>query len=210
MSLFGDACQDELDARKKLLAVIVLPQLRRHLPHERVRCRIELRPPCGDGAEERCPIRVAGKEAGARRVLRGEAEDEAHECGRGVELRVYGDAERPNLRADTFEYAQDRILPWVTGELPPHPGMGVDGIEHPEGEGSDRVLRPRPAHRFSHDAGDDVVRGRREQLVLVGDVPVDSPASSRQTRRERTEGQSILAIVVEDVYRGLDDPILRQ
>jgi hypothetical protein len=49
--------------------------------------RIELRPPSGDRPEDRRPIRVAREKAARRRVLSGEAEDEAQERGGGVELR---------------------------------------------------------------------------------------------------------------------------
>ena len=77
----------EIDAGKELLAVVVARQLPGHLPHEGVLRRIELRPPSGDRPEDRRPIRVAREKAARRRVLSGEAEDEAQERGGGVELR---------------------------------------------------------------------------------------------------------------------------
>ena len=55
-----------------------------------------------------------------------------------------------------------------------------------------------------------MIRGRRQQIVLVGDVPIDRPAAGRQPRRERAEGQGALALAVEDLDRGLDDPLLRE
>ncbi len=98
-----DAGQDEVDAGQELLAVVVLAQLRRHLTHERVLRRVELRPPYGDGREKGRPVRLAREEAGGRGVLPGEAEDVVHQRGRAVELCSFGDAERPELPADAFE-----------------------------------------------------------------------------------------------------------
>ena len=48
-----DGGQDEVDAGKELLAVVVLGQLRRHLMHERVFSGVELRPPCGGGGRHK-------------------------------------------------------------------------------------------------------------------------------------------------------------
>jgi hypothetical protein len=52
-----------------LLAVVVLAQLRRHLPHERVFRGVELRPPGGDGGQEGRPVGLAREEAGGRGSL---------------------------------------------------------------------------------------------------------------------------------------------
>ena len=74
-------------------------------------------------------------------------------------------------------------LPRLKGELGAHPGMCVDRVEHPKGDGSDRIPRLRPADHLSHDPGDYIVGGRREQFVFVGDVPVDRPGPCCQARR---------------------------
>src|SRR5580658_5682097 len=79
-----DAGQDEVDAGQELLAVVVPGQLRRHLTHERVFHRVELRPPCGDGREEGRSIRVGREEPGGRGVLSREAENVVQERGRAV------------------------------------------------------------------------------------------------------------------------------
>jgi hypothetical protein len=79
--------------------------------------------------------------------------------------------------------------------------VGVDRVEHPEGDGTDRLLRVRTAGHPGHDTGDDVVGGRREEFVLTGDVPVDRPGSGGQAGRERTEGQGVLTVGVEDLGR---------
>jgi hypothetical protein len=84
----------------------------------------------------------------------------------------------------------------------------VDRVEHPKGDGSDRFSWLRTAGHIGHDAGDDVVGGRREQIVLVGDVPVDRAAACCQASREGAESQSVLAVGVEDLDRGLDDSLL--
>ena len=64
-----DAGEDEVDPGEELLPVVVLGQLRRHLTHERVLRRVELRPPCGDGREEGRSICLGPEEAGTRSVL---------------------------------------------------------------------------------------------------------------------------------------------
>jgi hypothetical protein len=56
-----DAGEDEIDAGKKLLAVVVHGQLFGYLSHEGVFRRVKLRPLRGDGAEKRCPIGVSRK-----------------------------------------------------------------------------------------------------------------------------------------------------
>jgi hypothetical protein len=193
-----------------LLAVVVPGQLRRHLTHEWVLRGVKLRPPCGDGREEGRSIRVPCEEAGARGVLSCEAEDVVHKRGRAVELRSFGDAERLELPADALEDLQHRGLPRLTGELGAHPGMCVDRVEHSKGNGTDRLPRLRTADHLGHDPGDDVVGGRRKQIALVGDVPVDRPAPCGQASRESAESQSALAVGVEDLHRGLDDSLLRE
>src|ERR1700734_2971292 len=109
---------------------------------------IKLRPLGGDGRED-CRSIHAAREARARGILCREAEDEAHKRGDGVELRVFGDAERLNLPPDAFQYPQNRVLPGVNGESPSYPGGGVDRIEHPQGEGANRVPRLRTWRHFS-------------------------------------------------------------
>src|SRR6185437_15395389 len=58
----------------------------------------------------RMKSRPAGQQAGARRVLPGEAEDVAQDRGRAVELRPLGNAERLELPADALEDPQYRGL----------------------------------------------------------------------------------------------------
>ncbi len=60
---------------------------------------------------------------------------------------------------------------------------------------------------FAQRAGDDGVAGGDEQLALVRDVPVDRAGSGRQPRGERAEGQPVLALVVEQLDRRVDDPL---
>ena len=158
----SDAGQDEVDAGQELLAVVVLAQLRRHLTHERVPRGVEARPPIGDGREEGRSICGGRGEAGGRGVLSGEAEDVVHERGRAVEPRSFGDAERLELPADAFEDPQHRGLPRLAGKLGAHPGVCVNCVEYPGGDGTDRLLRLRAADHLGHDTGDDVVGGRRE------------------------------------------------
>ena len=81
----------------------MVAQLRRHLIEERVLRRVEFFPSRGDAREESGPICLAGEEAGPRGILPGEAEHVIQECGRAVELRRLGNAERLELLAETFE-----------------------------------------------------------------------------------------------------------
>ena len=184
----SDAGEDEVDAGEELLAVVVLAQLRGHPMHERVLRGVELSPPCGDGREEGRSVRLARNEAGASGVLSCKAENVVHERGRAVELRSFGNAERLELPADAFEDLQHRGLPRLTGELGAHPGVCVNRVEHPRGKGPDRLPRLRTGH-LGHDPGDDVVGGRREQIILVGDVPVfDEPDDGTGGRPEVLRG----------------------
>ncbi len=144
-----DAGEDEIDPGEELLAVVVLGQLRCDLTHERVLAGVELRPLCGDGREECRSVGVGVEEASTGGVLRGEAEDVVHERGRGVELRPFGNAERLEMAADALEDLQDRGLPWLAGELGTHPRVGVDRVEHPEGDVADRSAAPRQSPRRS-------------------------------------------------------------
>ena len=88
--------------------------------------------------------------------------------------------------------------------------MGVDRFEQAERDGADPLPRCSIIGHVDHDASHDVVGGRREQIVLVGDVPVDRPASCLEAGRERAEGQGALAFRVEDPDRGFDDARLRE
>lgn len=204
----SDAGQDEVDPGKELLAVVVFAQLRRHLSYERVLRGVELRPPIGDGREKGLPIRLAHIETGVRGVLSPDTENVVHERGRGIELRAFGDAQRLEPSSDALEELQRRGPPRLTEELGAHPWVRVDRVEHPKGDGADRLPRLGATDHPGHDTGDDVVGGRREQLVLIRNVPVYRPAPCRQTRRESTEGQSALTVGVEDLDRGFDDPLL--
>src|SRR6202050_766303 len=178
--------------------------------HERVLGGVELRPPCGDGPEEGRPVRPARDEAGGRGVLWREGEGVVYERGRAVELCPRGAAERLELPAGSFQDLQYRCLPRLTGELGTDPWVGVDRVEHPEGNRADGLLWLCVTDHPGHAPGDDVVGGRREQLVLAGDVPVDGSAACLQARRQRTEGQSAFAAGVKDLDRGRDDPLLRE
>ena len=149
-------------------------------------------------------------EAGVGGVLYGNAEDVVYERGHGVKLRSLGDPERLKSAADAFENLQHRGPPGRTEELGADPGVGVDRIEHPKGDGADRLPRLGATDHIAHDTGDDVVGGRRQKIVLVGDVPVDRSAPCRQAGRQRPEGQSGLALRIEDLNRRLDDPLLRE
>ncbi len=125
-------------------------------------------------------------------MLPGEAENEAQERGGGVEARPpLGKAERRDSRAASFQDAQHRVLPRIAGQPGPDPGVRVDGFEHPEGEGTDRLSRGRALDRLRHRTGDDVIGGGREKGLLVGDVSVDRPAARRQPHRQRGEGQAV-------------------
>ena len=44
-----------------------------------------------------------------------------------------------------------------------------------------------------------MVRGGREQIVLIGDAPVDRPAAGRQPRRERAKSQGAFALGVQKI-----------
>ena len=67
-----DAGQDEVDARKELLTVIVFAKPTCQPAHKRVRLVIKLLPPSGDTFKEVCSIRPAQK-TGIRSVLPGNA-----------------------------------------------------------------------------------------------------------------------------------------
>jgi hypothetical protein len=205
-----DPGQDEIDARKKLRAIVVLAQLCCHLMHEGGLRGSELRPPGGDRREQRGAISFGWEEASVGGILSGDAENIVHERGPGVELRFWGNAERLQAAADAFKYLQHRGPPGFTEQLRAGPGVRVDGIEHPEGNGPDRLSRLRSIGHSGHGAGDDRIGCRCKQLVLIGDVPVDRAAPRGEARCERAKGQGALAIGVEDLDRGLDNPLLRE
>jgi hypothetical protein len=121
-----DAGEDEVDAGQELLAVVVAGQLRRHLPHERILRGVKLRPPCGDGREERRSIRLAREQAGARGVLSGEAENVVQERGRAVELRSFGDAERLELSQNSASLAGAAISGAVIVAVGAGWAIGID------------------------------------------------------------------------------------
>lgn len=125
-------------------------QHRRDLADEGVLGGVEPRPFFRHGAEDFGPAFAAFALSGAGGVLPGEAEDEAHQGGGGVELRRLGHAERLNPPAKAFQDPQRRVLPGIPGELPAYPGVGVDGVEDPEGQGADRVLGVRLAGGVLH------------------------------------------------------------
>ena len=160
--------------------------------------------------EERRSIGAAREEAGARGVLPGEAQDVVH-AARTRSRTAPARARRAPGAA--------RRCPRRSAASPTATAHGRAGRRPRGARRSRRTPRGRwrgspPAARrrrpLGHDPGDDVVGGRREQLVLVGDVPVDRAAAGRQARGERAEGQRALAVGVEDLDRGLDDPLLRE
>ncbi len=204
-----DAGQDEVDAREELLAVVMPGQLRRDLAQERIRCGIELRPSCGNGRQKRDAIRLALSAARVGGILPGHAEDVVHERGPGVEPRAFGDAERLESSADALEDLQHRGSAGCEGELAADPRMRIEGIEHAKGYGPDSLpWRRRTAADLGHGTGDDMIRGSREQVVLVRHVPVDRSAPRHQSRRKGAKGQGLFAVGVKDLDRGLDDPLL--
>ena len=85
--------------------------------------------------------------------------------------------------------------------------MRIDRVEHAERDEAERRARLGDDDHVVQGAGDHVVSGLREQVVLVGDVPVDRAASRRQPRRERAEGQRVLAAGVGVGREALDETV---
>ncbi len=88
--------------------------------------------------------------------------------------------------------------------------MRVDGVEQAERDGPERIRRRGLVTDDVQRRRDDVLGGRGEDLVLVGQVPVDGPGPRRQPRGERPEGQPALPLGVEELDRRLDDALARQ
>ena len=88
--------------------------------------------------------------------------------------------------------------------------MGVDRVEHAEGDGPDRLPWGCAFGCTGCHAGDDVVGRRGEQFALVGNVPVNRPATCCQACGECAKCQRGFALVVEDLDRSLDDSLLRE
>ena len=203
-----DAGQDEVDAGQELLAVVVFAQWRRQLAHERIVLGVEPRPLRGDAAEERRAVRLRGEAAGIGGVLSGGADDVADEHGPGVEPLLFGNAERQQAAAYAFGYKQHGGFERLARKPGARPWVRVDGVEQAKRNDADRLARFSAGGHAGHGSGDDVVGGRREQLVLVGDMPVDRAGPGCQAGRKRAEGERALAVAVEDIDRGLDDPFL--
>jgi hypothetical protein len=123
------------------------------------------------------------REASIRSVLPGNAEDVVQERGGGVELRPLGHAELLKPPAYALENLQHRRPPGFAEKLSAHPRMGINRFKHAKRDGADCLVRLRTPRYPGHDTSDDVVGGRREQVALVGDMPVDRAASRRQVSR---------------------------
>ena len=85
--------------------------------------------------------------------------------------------------------------------------MGDDRIEQAKRDGTQRLLELGVSVEAGHDAADDVVGGRREQVVPVRDVVIYRPVPGGQTHGERPQGQSVLALGVKYLGSGLDDHV---
>jgi hypothetical protein len=75
--------------------------------------------------------------------------------------------------------------------------MRIHRLEHGQRHGADARLRRIAGRHGIHGAGDDGVAGGREQIVLVGHVPVDGARPRGQARGQGAEGQAGLAIRIE-------------
>jgi 2-polyprenyl-6-methoxyphenol hydroxylase-like FAD-dependent oxidoreductase len=187
-----DAGQDEIDAGQELLAVVVLAQVRSGLAHGRVANGVELGPLRGDGGEEGRSVGLAaGERAGVGGVLAGDAEDVVDEHAGGVGQRPVGHAEGLQMLADALVDVQQGRPPGISVELGADPGVGGDRVEQADRDGPQRLPGLGAGAR---DAGDDVVSGRREQVVPVGDVVIDRPVAGGQAHGERPQGQGVLAL----------------
>ena len=207
-----DPRQNEIDAGQELRALVVRGQLRRHLAHERVLRRVELRPPIGHGRDDLRLPRLARMQSCAGRVLAGQPEDVVHQRRCRVELRGLRHAQRLKLPPDALENPQHRLLPWLPEQLRAHPRMRAERVEQAQRDAPERLRRIVVTLRrhVRQRTRDHLIRGRRQQVVLVGDVPVDRAASGCQLRGKRAERQRALACMVEDSDRSLDDPLFRQ
>ncbi len=82
--------------------------------------------------------------------------------------------------------------------------MGDNRVEQANRDATQRWPGLGAGGEVGHDAGDDVVGGRREQVVPVRDVVIYRPVSGGQAHGERPQGQSVLALSVKNLDSGLD------
>ena len=72
------------------------------------------------------------------------------------------------LLADALVDVQHCRPPRRSGELGADTGVGVDRIEQTKSDGAQRLLGLGVGSGVCHDASDDVVGGRREEVIPVG------------------------------------------
>lgn len=80
--------------------------------------------------------------------------------------------------------------------------MPVEGVEQGEREGSDGIQLVTVGIRFAGLAlGEDRVAGEVEQGIAIVHMPVDRPCAGAQAFRQRADGETSLAALVEDPDR---------
>jgi hypothetical protein len=85
--------------------------------------------------------------------------------------------------------------------------MGVDGGEDAEGDGSDGGSWRRPWCRRRKRPCEGLHGGRRQKFPLVCYVPLDGTVTRLQLERQGPESEPAFALGVEQIDRGVDDPI---
>lgn len=98
----------------------------------------------------------------------------------------------------------------VRGKGERRPRVSVNRIEYRERDGADRGPWLLFRDRFRQGTGENVSRRGGEQIVPVGDMPVDRPAARRQLCRQRPKCQSGLPARIENLDRRLNNPRLER
>src|ERR1700677_389787 len=202
-----DAHEDEIDPGEKIHAVIVIADLRDHAAYKRILFRIELRPGVRHFLQEIGTIQIARPgELPIGRVLSADAKNVGHQRTHRRPLLIVRHTQSPNLLADAFENTHDWGQPQGAGECRAYPGMFVDHVEQAQRDRANRCFWGGD-DGLVHGAYDKGVAGGGQQVVLVGNVPINSTGAGREPFGQRAEGQAALSSAVQELNRGGNDAV---
>ena len=85
------------------------------------------------------------------------------------------------------------------------PRTSINSLEDAERKRAYSVNRISIPRCLSHNGCNHHIGGRRQEFVLVCNVPVNRPAAGGQSGREGAKRQSVLAFNVEDCDRCFND-----